>query len=309
MKRKKPNELDRIIHRIDVIEKNRPSYKEILEFFKDIVKQQYKIKSLINVEAVDINRETVKKQMMEGFPLIDKNEIKLDMDSATTLFKKICRTIQRKNKKIAPEIKKINQALRHNKIEVQELFKKLLSGDKEYFDSIGKNNGSYFNKWLLIFLAQNSINPVLEAYADRIKGYVEQDSWRKGYCPVCGSEPLMGKIKNVEGVEGAKFLICSSCGFEWRFDRILCPFCGNGDHKKLRHFYIEKEGKGYRVDVCDICKKYIKTIDLRELKIDVIPHVEDIGTIHLDIIAQNEGYKRDILNILDMEKMGSDAEV
>jgi FdhE protein len=115
----------------------------------------------------------------------------------------------------------------------------------------------------------------------------------------------LGEIKNVEGVEGAKFLVCSSCGFEWRFKRLGCPFCGNGDHKKLRHFNTEADGKGYRVDVCEECKRYIKTIDLRELKVEVVPLVDDISTLHLDIIAQKEGYTRSTTNILEMEKSGT----
>jgi len=300
MKKKKPNELERIIKRIDVIEKKRPSHKEILDFFKDIIKAQYKVKPLIKVESVEINEETAKHQMREGFPLIDKKEIKLDTDSATTLFKKICRAIQRKNKKIAPEIKKINQAIRKKEIDLQEIFKKLIAGDKEYLDSIGEK--IELEKWLLLFLAESSINPVLEAYADRLKGYVAQESWFRGYCPVCGSQPMIAELRKDAG---ERFLLCSSCGFQWRFKRLACPFCGNEDHKKLRHFHIEKEGKGYRVDVCEECKKYIKTIDIRELREEVVPIVEDMGTLHLDIIAQNEGYKRGVANILEMEKMGT----
>lgn len=305
MKKKKSEELDRIIKRINVIEKNRPSHKEILDFFKYIIREQHKIKPLIKVKRIDINEETANKLMGEGFPLIDKKEIKLDMDSAATLFKNICRSLQRNNKKVAPEIKKINQAIRKSEIDLEDLFGKLIAGDKEYLDSIGEK--TELNRWLLLFLAENSINPLLEAYAEKLKGYVDQKFWFKGYCPVCGSAPVLGELKNVEGLEGAKFLVCSSCSFKWRFNRLKCPFCGNEDQKKLRYFNTEADGKGYRVDVCEECKKYIKTIDLRELRMDVAPIVEDIGTLHLDIIAQNEGYNRGVPGILEMEKLGTDS--
>jgi FdhE protein len=112
----------------------------------------------------------------------------------------------------------------------------------------------------------------------------------------------MGEIKNAEGVEGAKYLVCSSCGYEWRFSRLGCPYCGNGNHEKLRYFHTETDGKAYRVDVCEECKKYIKTIDLRELGEEIVPLVEDIATLHLDMIAEKEGYKRGIPGILEMEK-------
>ena len=60
----------------------------------------------------------------------------------------------------------------------------------------------------------------------------------------------------------------------------------------MKYLYAEEE-KGYRIDVCDKCKKYIKTVDSREITREVILPVEDIATLHLDIIAEEEGYKRE----------------
>jgi len=207
----------------------------------------------------------------------------------------------RNYKKAAPEIKKVTQAVRKKEIDLKELFRRLLADDKEYLDSIAENKD--FNRWLVLVLAESSISPFLEAYAEKLKGHVDQESWLRNYCPVCGSEPVLGELKNVEEIQGAKFLICSSCGFEWRFKRLGCPFCGNVNHEKLRYFTTETDGKGYRVDVCEECKKYIKTIDLREVNVEVIPIVDDIGTLHLDIIAQKEGYTRNTRNIPGMEKL------
>src|SRR4030042_2211838 len=236
MKTKRSKELDRVIKRINAIEKAKPSHKEILQFVKYIIREQYKIKPLIKVEPVEINEETAKQQMREGFPLIDKKEIKLDMDSAATLFRKICRALQRrKDEKIAVETKRISQALRKKEKDLQELFKKLIDGDKGYLDSVSEKTG--LNKWLLTFLAESSINPVLEAYADRLKGYVDQESWWRNYCPICGSAPIIGEFRKDEG---ERYLVCSSCGFPWRFNRLKCPFCSNENTEKLRHFHIEK---------------------------------------------------------------------
>lgn len=298
MKKKRSEELNRIIRRINVIGKNRPSHKEILDFFKCIIREQHKIKPLIKAKRIDINEETAKKQMKEGFPLIDKKEIKPDMDSATTLFKNICKVLQRKEK-IAPEIKKINQAIRNKEIDLLEIFGRLIDGDKGYIEFIANKSG--LHTWLLTFLSESSIKPSLEAYAEKLKSYVDQESWYRGYCPVCGSQPERGELRIDVG---ERFLECSSCSFKWRFKRVVCPFCGNDDSKKLRFFNTEADGKAYRVDVCEECKKYIKTIDLRELNVEVVPLVDDIGTLHLDIIAEKEGYKRGVPGILEMEKMG-----
>ena len=302
MKTKRTEELAGIIQRINTIGKNRPSHKEILDFFKYIFREQHKIMPLIKVKRIHINEETVKKQMMEGFPLIDRKEIKLDMGSARDLFTKLCKGLHRKDVRIAVEAKKISQAVRKKELDIEELLRKTLDGDKGYVDSIAGKTG--LHKWLLTFLAESSVNPFLEAYAEKLKGHVDQETWLRNYCPVCGSEPVLGELKNVEGAQGVKFLVCSACGFEWRFKRLACPFCGNANHEKLRYFNTEADGKGYRVDVCEECKKYIKTIDLRELKEEVTPLIEDIGTLHLDIIAEKEGYKRGVPGILEVEKSG-----
>jgi len=295
MKRERPKELDRIIQRIDAIEKKRPSHKEVLEFLKGIMTEQYKVKPRIKVEAIDINEEMAKLKIREGVPLVDKKELKLDIDSATTLFEKLCMLVQKRNEKIASDIRKINKEVHAGELNLEELFNKVVAEDEEYLDTIAEK--LKLNKGLLLFLAKNSINPVLEAYASQLKGYVQQKSWWRGYCPICGSKPIIGELRKKEG---ERFLLCSSCGFEWRFKRVICPFCSSEDHKKHRYFYIQKETRGYRVDVCEECRKYIKTIDTRELGEEVILPVEDLGTLHLDILAQKEGYEREVANILNV---------
>jgi FdhE protein len=298
MKKRKPQEVDRIIRRINAIEKKRPGYKAILGFFKYIIREQYKVKPLIKIDTVTISEETAKNQMREGFSLIDMKDMKLDMDSSKQLFMKLCRGLLRKDMNIAVEAKKISQAVRKKEIDLKELFSRVFDGDKGYIDFIANKAGVH--KWLLMFLSESSIKPSLEAYAESLKGYADQESWYRGYCPVCGSQPERGELRKDFG---ERFLECSSCSFKWRFKRVVCPFCGNEDNKKLRYFNTESDGKAYRVDVCDECKKYIKTIDLRETQEDVVLPVDDIGTLHLDIIAEKEGYTRGVPGFLEVEKM------
>jgi FdhE protein len=82
--------------------------------------------------------------------------------------------------------------------------------------------------------------------------------------------------------------MCSFCSHEWASGRIFCPFCENREQKTLHYFFSEEE-KGYRVDVCDRCQKYIKTIDTREMERLVYLFVEQISTLHLDMLAQEQG--------------------
>jgi FdhE protein len=93
--------------------------------------------------------------------------------------------------------------------------------------------------------------------------------------------------------DGQRSLLCSLCGHEWAIQRIFCPFCDNKDQETLHYFFSEQE-RDYRVDVCDQCKKYIKTIDTREMKRPVYAFVEQISTLHLDMLAQEQGLESGI---------------
>ena len=74
--------------------------------------------------------------------------------------------------------------------------------------------------------------------------------------------------------------------------RLMCACCGNTDQESLRYLYSELE-KGYRIDVCDKCKGYIKTVDSREISHEIVPAVEDLATLHLDMVAEENGYKKE----------------
>jgi len=77
----------------------------------------------------------------------------------------------------------------------------------------------------------------------------------------------------------------------------MCPFCGNEDHNTLRFFLVEEGSASvkdsFRVDVCDKCKRYVKTLDERKQgnseKSDL--YMENLNTVYLDILAQKDGYK------------------
>mgnify|MGYP005848174197 CR=1 FL=1 len=93
--------------------------------------------------------------------------------------------------------------------------------------------------------------------------------------------------------EGQRYFLCPFCGFNWLGERLKCPFCENRDHESLHYFYEEGQ-EAYRVDVCDKCRQYIKTIDARKLVYEPDLNLEDIATIRLDILVSEKGFKRPV---------------
>jgi FdhE protein len=130
-----------------------------------------------------------------------------------------------------------------------------------------------------------ALKPYLEWVAEQVLPHVEQAHWRQGHCPVCGGAPDFAAL----GAEsGARHLLCSRCSSEWLYPRVKCPFCGTTDHTQL--VYYPSEDGVYRLYVCQACRRYLKTIDLREVQREVTLPVERITTVAMDAAARAEGY-------------------
>lgn len=114
-------------------------------------------------------------------------------------------------------------------------------------------------------------------------------------CPLCGSRPLLGVLRP-EGDSGKRFLLCAFCLEEWEFRRILCSTCGEEAENKLP-VYIAEQLPHVRVEACDMCKFYLRTIDLTKDG-HAVPLVDDLAAIPLTLWAHEHGYSRLQPNLL-----------
>jgi FdhE protein len=114
-------------------------------------------------------------------------------------------------------------------------------------------------------------------------------------CPLCGGQPLLGVLRP-EGDSGKRRMMCSFCLQEWDFRRIYCHACGEDDEKKLP-VYVAEQFPHVRVEACDTCKVYLRTIDLTKDG-HAVPLVDDLAAIPLSLWAQEHNYIRLQPNLL-----------
>lgn len=138
----------------------------------------------------------------------------------------------------------------------------------------------------LAFLLHTVLSPLCKKKAAPYQALVQTVAWRRGICPICGSEPSMARLTHDNG---RRVLACSLCHTEWTFDRLRCPFCNSREQPQLRYFTVNGD-EAHRVDCCDRCHHYLKTVDERVLGRPANLPVEDVITTHLDTVAREQGY-------------------
>jgi FdhE protein len=134
--------------------------------------------------------------------------------------------------------------------------------------------------------ADLALQPALQWAADQVLSHVDQQRWKRRYCPVCGGPPDLAVL---EEETGARYLICARCNSEWQFQRLGCAFCGNSDYSKL--FYYLGDDETYRLYVCNVCHRYLKGLDLRKARRKLLLEAERITSVAMDVAAQQEGYR------------------
>ncbi len=174
------------------------------------------------------------------------------------------------------------------------LLEHLLAGNAQGFERIAEQIGVPPD--LLEFGAEFVFSTVLRSLTARLaeRPWDTDGAWRHGYCPVCGTFPILSWLdrpvydeKNafLSGGGGKKHLYCGLCGTIRRFPRGVCPSCGSEDSGTLEILRESKARHGERVEWCIKCRSYCPGLDLRECDAMPDPDVAALGMVHLDMAA------------------------
>lgn len=137
------------------------------------------------------------------------------------------------------------------------------------------------------WIAWTFLQPHAEALADRREP--EEFPGTPPLCPRCGGPPQAGVLRPL-GDGGKRSLICALCATEWPYRRIVCPTCGEEDVDKLP-VYATEELPHVRVEACDTCRHYLKTIDMTKDG-HAVPVVDELAAIPLSLWAVENGYTK-----------------
>ena len=117
-----------------------------------------------------------------------------------------------------------------------------------------------------------------------------------GVCPGCGGAPLVAVLREDKIAETLRrSLVCSFCSNEWSFPRVVCPTCREERPEMLPRLTAQ-EIPWMRVEACDTCHAYLKSVDLT-LNPAAEPVVDELASLPLDVIARERGYAKRAANL------------
>lgn len=274
--------LEKQLKNLKELASEKPALADVCRFHNDL----YSLRSSAGV-FVDIKIDGTKEKHLseQGFPVLSSANLELDQKASKSFFADLLQIVSEHGRQGQDEIKILQSALKANEIDLEFLFRTALDRDHKSISQTAEKVG--VQTALLEYCLNTALGAALQNC--RAEGLLPQGTdWNHGYCPVCGSLP---SIAELGGKEGKKHLLCSLCGNTWTFNRLTCVHCGNTDSETLAYFTSE-ENPGCRVDICRKCNGYLKVIDKRERDDSLMLEIEDVATLHLDLLAAKEGFNR-----------------
>ncbi len=273
--------LETKLKRLKTLRKQRPQYAEIYDFHTGLCKFLEQQQSNWMSFSTDLNGWKTRRQA--GFPMLTGGALQIDVESADKFVTALVESLIELGQEGKAELTLIAQALNSGTVQIDKLLAACMEKDRAPIETIAAI--LEIPSALLEYVCSTTLAFGLQEWLKEIP-LPDYSDWHEGYCPICAGAPAMGELSDDEG---NKQLHCSICATNWGVTRLKCSYCGNEETDTLEYFTAEGEA-GYRVDICRKCSGYLKVVDSRELGEGLPMDVEDLNTLHLDLMAQKEGF-------------------
>ena len=275
-----PVRFSSLIKALEEQEKSEGNLPALLEFYRELLQVQERVGRKVTAPNPVFTREAVAALAREGKQLTDYADLAIDWPLLRDAYKETV-ALYARHPDLFGEIPAQLTALTPGRVVYARTVRAWYLGRQVRLPFSPDDRAQS----LVMALFASALKPFLVRVAEAAKGALDQEAWRRGYCPVCGGNPDFAYLSRDTG---ARWLLCGRCDTEWLFQRLQCPYCSNSDQNRLS-FFADESGR-YRLYVCESCHRYLKAIDLRQTKGEVLLPLERLETVDLDVQAQDKGY-------------------
>jgi FdhE protein len=265
---------------LDRLARDRPAYVEPIALLRDVIPI---LAPVADGPAPYLETEYAQAKLAAGIPLLREESWLPDEGEFKRRWREICDIVRERRRDDGTAA--LATALRGGKLESGAMFRAVIAGRPgEVADQMERLG---LDPALGATILRFTLFPALVPVSTRLATLREGVGWQHGYCPVCGSWPLLGEFR---GLEQTRYLRCGLCAAEWEVARLFCAFCGNRDHTLLGFIHVEGEETSYRAATCSGCQGYVKMLATLSALPPLQLLVADVATLHLDLAAGERGY-------------------
>ncbi|MFN2520031.1 MAG: formate dehydrogenase accessory protein FdhE [Candidatus Limnocylindria bacterium] len=254
--------------------------------------------------SIEIDRGAAESALSEGIPLLERAVLSVNMDDVADELRRLALNLAETAVPGSPAALSAERLAEAN-IDLEGLLAASLSDDRDA--TAGAAKRAEVDAAALHELLGLALQPFLWEAATELAATLPLDTWDRGYCPVCGAWPALAELV---GPERRRVLRCGRCGGAWSWLVLLCPYCGNDDHRTLGSRTPvpdvpadEKDAASQlkaardasaisRIDSCERCHGYLKAIGAYASNAPARLLAEDVATLYLDLVAREAGYRR-----------------
>jgi FdhE protein len=274
--------VDRVINALDKLTDKNPDLEGAVDFYEEVLPLMEQIRPSLHGLHLDMDEARVK--LRQGVPLLwGEFSTAAGAEPNMELFMTLCRLATEGGNGDGDVLM---QAVLNGDVDLRGMMAVALRLERSELTAVARS----MNIELLTVesILRHLLMPIVQAYAGAFGQILDFAEWRQGYCPVCGDWPLFGEL---HGRDKLRRLRCGRCTASWRFKRLECVWCGSTKRQELSFLY-DPEAKSWRVDVCDHCRGYMKTLASYDpLEADMLL-VHDLETLYMDQFAADAGYRR-----------------
>jgi FdhE protein len=260
---------------------DRPSYGPLVGWLRAMLPELAPLADPGASFALDAGQARAK--LAVGMPLLRGERVGIDVRKFRQRWRRACEALERQQPDGAAAA--LAQAVQQRLLEPEQMVGAVLAGQPETVRARAEELG--LDPGLAATVLRFTLFPVFTALELSLATLREGAAWDRGYCPTCGSWPLLGEFR---GLDQSRFLRCGLCAAAWEAPRLWCPYCGNRDHERLGLFHREGEEAKYRAAACEQCRGYVKMISTLTALPPLQVLVADAVTLHLDLAAAQRGY-------------------
>lgn len=266
------------------VEQEHPELADTVAFGRGLVNLY--IDELPAAGRIALTPEAARAKLAAGQPLLEDEQLDLDLPGVRRFFSSLC-SWAGDQPDLARDAWAVKGAVRKGTLDVDDLIGAALDGDQARIDGVAARLG--VQPTLIQTLTGFAVSAALMETARTLAPTLEEAgaAWEEGFCPICGGPPLLAEL---QGSEGQRVLRCAACGGGWKFPRVQCPHCGTTDAAKLHYLALDEEAEKYRVELCDNCHGFIKSVTSFAPTPAELLTIEDAAMLHLDAAARERGY-------------------